>query len=177
MAWQFMNQNVGMPPITDTRVILGTGVLKPWRYGDIQKAVDPTYGVGEFIYLKGAANCVAGLVWTYDIANAVVIAVASGALARGHPVCVSMAAITALLAGWFQIGGNAIVLKTAVKVDPAFATGMNVHLSGTAGRVMQTSVASRQIIGARFATLVTISSTTSTAVVTLNRPVQQGRIT
>ena len=88
-----------------------------------------------------------------------------------------MSACLATEYGWYQIGGAATILKTAVKVDPALATGMNVHLSGTAGRVMQTSIASRQVIGARFASATTVTSTTSTAIVTLNRPSQQGRIT
>jgi len=60
-------------------------------------------------------------------------------------------------------------------MDPAGTT--KVYLSATAGRVMQTSVAGRQVIGARWASTTTVTSTTSTAVATLNRPVQQGAIT
>jgi hypothetical protein len=82
-----------------------------------------------------------------------------------------MAATTALLYGWFQIGGRAVVLKTATKIDPA--STFKVYLSATAGRVMPTSVAGRQILGARFPATATVTTTTSTCVVTLNRPTQK----
>jgi hypothetical protein len=62
-----------------------------------------------------------------------------------------------------------------VKVDPAGTT--KVYLSATAGRVMQTSVSGRQVLGARWTTLVTVTSTTSTAVAEISRPHQQGQIT
>jgi hypothetical protein len=178
MAWKFVNSSLGMPPITSTTLLTATVQPKAWKLGDIQRAVDPTFGGGEFIYLTGCASTVAGLLVYYDTYTSLTsLTTTSGALNRGHPVAVAMSANLALYGGWYQIGGAATVLKTAVKVDPALATGTNVHLSATAGRVMQTSVASRQVLGARFASAVTVTSTTSTAVVTLNRPMQQGRIT
>ena len=178
MAWKFTNSNLGMPAITSTTLLTSTVQPKAWKLGDIQKAVDPTFGGGEFIYLTGCANTVAGLVVYYDTYTSLTALTSTSAvLNRGAPVAVAMSANLATYGGWYQISGAATILKTAVKVDPALATGMNVHLSATAGRVMQTSVASRQVLGARFATAVTVTSTTSTAIVTLNRPIQQGRIT
>jgi hypothetical protein len=57
--------------------------------------------------------------------------------------------------GWYQIAGDATIKKTAVKVDPAGTT--KVYLSGTSGRVMQTSVAGRMVIGARWITATTVT--------------------
>lgn len=178
MAWKFIDPQLGMPPITATTSLTATVQPKSWKLGDIQKAADPTYGVGEFIYLAGCANTLAGLAVYYDVYTSLTsLGSTSGVLNRGAPMAIAMSANLLGFGGWYQIGGAAIVLKTAVKVDPALATGMNVHLSATAGRVMQTSVASRQVLGARFATAVTVTSTTSTAIVTLARPIMQGRIT
>lgn len=145
--------------------------------GKIVTAVDPTYGEGEFIYLKGVVGTVAGLMVGYgDTTGLTALTSTSGFVNRGQPLAVAMAATVAGEYGWYQISGAAVILKTAVKVDPVLANvGMNVHLSATAGRVMQTSAAARQVVGARFAAATTVTSTTSTAVVTLNRPVQQGK--
>lgn len=182
MAFAFIIPVVGMPAITSTILLTHNGSKdsqpKSWKLGDIVKAYDATLGVGEFIYLTGCAGTVAGLLVSYDVATSVTaLTSTSGVVGRGQALAVAMSANLATFGGWYQIEGAAVILKTAVKVDPALAAGMNVFLSATAGRIMQTSVASRQVLGARFATTVTVTSTTSTAVVTLNRPQQQGRIT
>lgn len=142
--------------------------------GTIVRAVDPTYGSGEFIYLGGSASIVAGLVCYYGdnaAADTAKIATTSGVVDGGSALCVAMAAVVAGKFGWFQISGKAVVLKTATKIDPA--STFKVYLSATAGRVMPTSVAGRQVIGARFQAAATVTTTTSTCVVTLNRPSQK----
>ncbi len=140
--------------------------------GTIVRGRDPTYGYGEFIYLKGVTSNFAGALITY-VANTGVTALSttSGVATGGAPMAVSLTAATGSQYAWAQISGDAVMYKTAVKFDPA--SGNRVMLSGTAGRIMQTSVAGRQIIGARFAATATITSTTSTAIVTLNRPHQK----
>lgn len=181
MAFKIIDRGLGYPPITSTILLTSTAKVpqpRVWNLGDIVKAQDPTLGIGEFIYLAGCAGTVAGLAVYYDVATSLTsLATTSGVLNRGQPMAIAMSANLATFGGWYQISGAATVLKTAVKVDPALATGMNVHLSGTAGRVMQTSIASRQMLGARFASAVTVTSTTSTAVITINRPIMQGRLT
>lgn len=168
MAYVIATPNLGFPPITD----VGTTAKVP--LGTIVRAVDPTYGSGEFIYLRGSASIAAGLVCYYSdnaVADTAKLTTTSGVVDGGSSLCVAMAAVIANTYGWFQIGGKATVLKTATKIDPA--STFKVYLSATAGRVMPTSVAGRQIIGARFQQAATVTTTTSTCIVTLNRPSQK----
>jgi len=142
--------------------------------GTIVRARDPVFGDGEFIYLKGIGSTVVGsmVIYKHDTG---VTALSPDTAKSGAPVAVAMSACVANEFGWYQIGGAAVIKKTAVKVDPAVA--LRVFQSATTGRVMQTSATSKQILGATFSTAVTVTSTTSTAVVTLNRPHVQGNIT
>lgn len=167
MVWRISDPEIGIQRITDT------STTQLHSIGKIVNAKDPTYGSGEFIYLLGVANTVAGLVVVYDaVTGKTGLASTSGVVDGGGPLAVAMSANVASQWGWYQIGGNAVVLKTATKLDPATPT-VKVYLSATAGRVMPTSVAGRQIIGARFSTLATVTTTTSTCIVTLNRPSQK----
>jgi hypothetical protein len=170
MAWTITNGVAGSQPIATTSTVQNHPV------GKIVTAKDPTLGEGEFIYLKGVASTVVGNVVTYVASTgATVLSLTSGVVNGGAPLAVAMSANVASQWGWYQIAGDATIKKTAVKVDPAGTT--KVYLSATSGRVMQTSVAGRQVIGARWITATTVTSTTSTAIATLNRPVQQGAIT
>lgn len=169
MAWTIAENSLVGQQIGDTSSTAKHVV------GTIVRAKDPTYGAGEFIYLKGVTSNFVGALVTY-VANTGVTALSttSGIATGGAPMAVSMSAAdggTTNTYGWFQIDGDAVMYKTAVKFDPA--SGQRIYLSGTAGRVMQTSVAGRQIIGARFAATATVTSTTSTVIVTLNRPSQK----
>ncbi len=169
MAWRQYSPNLGAPKLD---AIHTAGYVKQWKLGDIWKGIDPVYGVGEFIYLKGVASNFAGALVTYvDTTGVVALSTTSLELNGGAPLAVSMSAAGASDFGWYQVAGDAIIKKTAVKYNPTLGT--KVYLSGTAGRVMQTSVAGRQIIGARFAATATVTSTTSTVVITLNRPSQK----
>lgn len=166
MTWRVVEPRVVV------QAIAATDTVQNHPYGTIVAAKDPTYGFGEFIYLQGVTGNFAGALVTYVTSTGVVVlSTTSGVVAGGAPMAVSMSAATAVQFGWYQIAGDAIVLKTAVKFDPA--SGQRVYLSGTAGRIMQTSVAGRQIIGARFAATATVTSTTSSAIITLNRPSQK----
>lgn len=162
--------------IAGSQPIADTSTVQNHPLGTIVRAVDPTYGAGEFIYLKGVASTVVGDVVTYVASTgATVRSLTSGVVNGGAPLAVAMSANVASQYGWYQIAGDAVIKKTAVKVDPAGTT--KVYLSATSGRVMQTSVAGRQVIGARWITATTVTSTTSTAIATINRPHQQGAIT
>jgi hypothetical protein len=162
MAWVPMDARLGVQPITTTQ----TTAAHP--LGTIVRANDPTYGYGEFIYLLGLTGTVAGLVVTYSSRTGVTaLGTTSGVVEGGAPVAVAMSANIASQYGWYQVAGDTVVLKTAVAITPAT---VKVYLSATAGRLMPTSVAGRQVIGARWAHTTTVTSTTSTAIVTLNRP-------
>jgi hypothetical protein len=178
MAWAFQDNVIGRPALTDkgtatTQTIGATTVTTPpWRLGDIASIFDPTYGSGEAIYLKGVTSNFVGALVTYVTnTGTTALSTTSGIATGGAPMAVSLTNAVGTEYAWFQVSGDAVLYKTNVKVDPA--NGSRVMLSATAGRVMQTSVAGRQILGARFASLTTVTSTTSTAIVTLNRPAQK----
>jgi hypothetical protein len=141
--------------------------------GTILKAVDPTFGAGEFVYLPGVASNAVGLVVSYNATTYAVTLLPSTAN-LGTPVAVSMAANTSTSNfSWYQIEGLATVLKSAVAVTPQ----AKVYISGTTGRLMPTSASGKQILGAKYANLATVTSTTSTATVLISRPTTQGQIT
>lgn len=152
--------------------IADTSTVQKHALGTICRAWDPTYGEGEFIYLLGVANTVVGSVVKYNATTYQTVLLTAVAV-QVCPVAVAMSANVASQYGWYQIGGNAVVKKTAVAVTPQVA----LYISGTAGRVKVIASAGLQIVGARSANLTTVTSTTSTVVVTINRPHCQSQIT
>lgn len=130
MAYVIQNAQVGMPAITSHIAADATSnapVNRPWKLGDIIKAVDPTYGAAEFIYLKGVANTVAGswvLINPDDWTTTLLGPDMKGA------VGVAMAATVAGEYGWYQINGKAIGKVLAAYVDNAL-----VYATSTAGSV------------------------------------------
>ncbi len=143
--------------------------------GTIVKGIDPTYGEGEFIYLLGVANTAIGLAVSYNATTYQTTLLPSTANLSA-PVAWAMSANVATQYGWYQIGGLVRALKTAVKADPA-VNAQRVYISGTTGRVMQTSAAGKCIMGAARANLTTVTSTTSLVTLSVNRPHAQGPIT
>jgi hypothetical protein len=115
---------------------------------------------------------VIGLAVTYN-ATTFQTTLAPNTANNADPVAIAMSANVAAQFGWYQIGGLATVKKTAVQVLP----GAKIYQSATAGRWMPTSASGKQVIGARAANLTTVTSTTSTIIVLINRPGYQGQIT
>lgn len=142
--------------------------------GTIVRATDPTYGEGEFIYLLGVASTEVGGLVKYDATThqTTLITVSNGKN-KGLPVAVAMAATVASEYGWYQITGNAVMKKTSVAVTPQ----VPIFISATTGRIKVLASAGQQILGATTANLTTVVTTTSTVVVTINRPHSQGQIT
>lgn len=173
MAFVFMEPTIGRPPIASTLASsVAAGRSVPWKLGDIARAVDPTLGVGEFIYLLGVTGTLAGLMVTYNTST-FQTTLSPNTANNMDPIAVAMAANVGSQYGWYQISGLASVLKTAVQVLP----GAKIYQSATAGRVFATSTSGKQILGARGASLTTTTSTTSTLLVLINRPAGQGQIT
>ena len=86
--------------------------------GTIVRAKDPTYGEGEFIYLKGVASTTIGLWVTYNISWQ--SALATSAVGTPNPHAVAMSACVADEYGWYQIGGLAIASKAnTLSLDPS----------------------------------------------------------
>ncbi len=160
------NENeLGLQPIATTSTVQNHPL------GKIIRASDPTFGQGEFIYLLGVASTVVGLVVTYSTTT-YQTTLSPNTQNNVNPNAVAMAANVASQYGWYQIGGLATVKKTAVQVLP----NAKVFQSGTAGRWMPTSGAGVHIMGARGANLTTVTSTTSTWVVLINRPCQENQL-
>lgn len=181
MAYTITSHVAGLNPIgniDDGQTTPGSSTnipTLPGQLGMIVTAVDPTYGAGEFILLPGVASQTVGLCYTYNLATFLPVALASTAN-LSQPIAVAMAANTTTTKfSWYQISGLAVVKKTAVKVDPAGTRRM--YISATVGRLMQTSATGKNILGLASSNAATVTSTTSTVVVSINRPHCQGPIT
>lgn len=178
MAYSFTENRAGLLQIanTDSGVTMANGTsaipTPPATLGMVCRAFDPTYGEGEFILLVGVANTVVGSLVTYN-ATTYQTTLSANTANQATPVAVAMSACTAGLFGWYQIGGLAVVKKTAVAVNAQ----VPVYQSATVGRVMPTAASGKQILGARSANLATVASTVSTVIVSINRPHLQGQTT
>jgi len=177
MAYTFDEPRLGLQQIAqvnETVVTAGgtTIVAPPAVLGSIVRAFDPVYGEGEFILLLGVASTVVGSVVRYNATTYQTTLVVNTAV-QDVPVAVAMSACVAGQYGWYQIAGNAVIKKTAVTVAP----NVTLFLSATAGRVKVLASAGLQVVAARSANLTTVTSTTSTITVTINRPHLQSQIT
>jgi len=137
MAYTILNGQLGMQKIADTVLTAATTMPKPWKHGDIVRAVDPDYGVGEFIYLKGVGSTVIGSAVIY-YPDSWTTALASTST-TGF-VAVAMSANVASQSGWYQIGGKGVIKAGTVAddakvwatatpgtVDDATADGYLIH--------------------------------------------------
>ena len=177
MAYSFTENRAGQLQIanTDSGVTMANGTsaipTPPNTLGQVCRAFDPTYGEGEFIMLLGVASTVVGSLVTYN-ASTYQTALSANTANQATPVAVAMAANTAGLFGWYQIGGLAVVKKTAVATNAQVA----VYQSATVGRIMATAASGKQVLGARSANLATVAATVSTVIVSINRPHLQGAV-
>ena len=178
MAYSFTENRAGMLQIanTDAGVTMANGTsaipTPPGTLGQVVRAFDPTYGEGEFIMLVGVAGTVVGSLVTYNTTT-YQTALSPNTANLAQPVAVAMSANLAASFGWYQIGGLAVIKKTAVAVN----AGVSVFQSATTGRIMPTAASGKAVLGAKSANLATVASTVSTVIVSINRPHMQGQIT
>ena len=164
MAWYPTENRLGLQPIAVTSTV------QNHTEGTIIRGIDDTtYGGGEFIYLKGAANTVVGMLLTFDPVNHTTT-LSPNTANLNQPVAVAMSANVALQWGWYQIEGAAVIKKTAVKVSPS----VPVYQSATIGRVMSTAASGKELMNARSVNAATVLSATSTITVLVDRPFLQG---
>lgn len=142
MAWTFISTQVGLPGVTDT-VSTTDNYLKRPALGTIAQATDPTYGSGEFVWLRGVASTAVGDLVIYDQYAKTTTRTVAGS--RG-PAAVAMSANVANFEGWYQIGGAAVVNANTV------AANASVYVTATAGTVDDAVVAGDKVDGARFKT-------------------------
>lgn len=145
MTYQIASPLIGQQPITEVSTVQNHPL------GAIVQAVDPTYGQGEFIYLKGVASCAYGSWVTYNQDDGSSALLAANAIG---PVAVSMAALVASTYGWFQISG-----KTVGKALASYADNALVYATATAGSVDDAVVAGDRVKNAKGASAVDTPST------------------
>jgi hypothetical protein len=179
MAYTITEHEAGFTPIgvIDTGTLTATAVSAgttttipspPAVPGQIVKAFDPVYGMGEFILLKGVASTAVGSLVIYNTTS-YTTTLCPVTANLGSPVAISMTANTSS-SNWsyYQIEGVAVVAKSAVGLASNVAIGVS-----SIGKV-GTSASGKQILGARTANS-TVSATTTVQLI-LNRPHLQGRI-
>lgn len=159
--------------LAGAQAIAETSTVKNHNLGTIIRATSATYGQGEFIYLLGVASTEVGAIVIYNATTyqTALVTVTNGK-GKGTAVAIAMSANVAAGYGWYQISGNAVMKKTSVAVTPQ----VPIFISATTGRIKVLLSAGQQILGAQTANLATIVTTTSTVVVTINRPHTQGQI-
>ena len=136
-----MSYQVSSPQIVG-QAITSNSTTQNLPLGTIIQAIDETYGAGEFIYLKGAANTTVGSVVTYNSDDNSTTLLAANAIG---PVAVAMSASVAGEFGWYQIQGKAVVKAGTV------ADNGNVYATATAGTVDDAVVAGDRVKNAKFA--------------------------
>lgn len=157
MTYQITDQIIGAQAIADT------STTQNHPLGTIVGAKDPTYGAGEFIYLKGVASTAVGHVVTYDAAT-FQTALASIAAGVGRPVAVAMSANVASQYGWYQISGVAVVKKASATSFAAAAP-----LGATSGLAVAAATTVR-LANAVVQAAASGASALLTANVAINRP-------
>lgn len=135
------------------------------RLGTIVQAYDPTYGTGEFIYLKGINSTIVGSIVNYD--DSFLTALDTSAVTGpSRPLAVAMSICVTGEFGWYQISGMALCAKAtstsfADGVGIASASGLAIALA--TGNVIQGAVT--------FAVASALSGTApDLAEVAINRP-------
>lgn len=119
--------------------------------GLVVRAKDPTYGAGEFIYLKGVASTAVGSWVTYNADDNSTALLAANAIG---PVAVAMAATVADTYGWYQISGKAVGKALASYADNGL-----VYATATAGSIDDAVVAGDRVKLAKGASAVGTPST------------------
>jgi hypothetical protein len=167
MAYRIIDNIIGAQPIANTE----TTANPAHPVGTIVKAIDPTYGAGEFIYLLGVASTAVGSLVTYTIASGLTVLAAVGAN-KTFPIAVAMSANVAAQYGWYQISGIAVCKKTCT-VSLAANAAVGVL---TTGLVAGTG-SGKEIQGALVSVVASATAGRTTVAVILARPHLQGRVT
>jgi len=140
-------------PILGAQGIHEKSTTQKHGLGEIVQAKDSTYGVGEFVYLKGVGSTAVGSWVGYSPAlGTSVLAAASGA----YPLAVSMTTNTTTTSyAWYQISGVAQALGlTSITHSSGF-----LALSGTAGSLDDASIIGDHVFNARKTTTVHVVGT------------------
>lgn len=121
MTFRITDQVIGSQAIADT------STTQKHPLGTIVRAVDPTYGEGEFIYLSGVASTAVGSWVTVHEDGFTTTLLAANDIGR---TAVSMSANVASQYGWYQISGKAVGKALASYADNGL-----VYATATAGSI------------------------------------------
>lgn len=136
-----------------------------------QSQAGVSQGEGEFIYLLGVANTVAGSVVTFDPSTyQTTLCAVGGNIPR--PIAIAMSANVASQYGWYQISGVATVKKTCTI---CLVAGVAVGVL-TTGLIAGTG-SGKEIMGAACAATASAAASRTSVRVMLQRPHKQGRVT
>lgn len=153
------------------QAIADTSTTQKLPLGTIIKAVDPTYGEAEFIYLLGVASTSIGSMVTYNALTWLTALAPIGAF-KPQPIAVAMSANVASQYGWYQISGMAVCKK---QCTVSLAAGATVGIL-SAGLIAGTG-SGKEIQGALVAVVASAAAGRTSVTVVINRPHMQGRIT
>jgi hypothetical protein len=157
MAYSFTEARIGLQPIATNSTV------KNHALGTIVRAMDPTYGEAEFIYLAGVTGTVAGSWVVYDDLDG-----ATKLLAASHvgPVAIAMSANVGSEYGWYMISGKHSAAQAWASLS--LATGAILYGNASAGTVDDAVVSGDRIYRAT----VDVAKVTAvaTVAVTINRP-------
>ncbi len=102
--------------------IADTSTTRKHQLGMIVQAKDPTYGVGEFIYLKGINSTIVGSIVNYD--DSFLTALNTSAVSGpSRPLAIAMSICVTGEFGWYQISGLALAAKSTAT---SFADGAGI---------------------------------------------------
>lgn len=125
------------PQLMGAQPIATTDTVQNHPLGTIVQGVDPTYGAGEFIYLKGVASTVVGSAVLYNEDDYSTSLLAANDIGQ---VAFAMSINVASQYGWYQIKGKAVGKGLAGLVDNA-----NCYSTATAGSIDDAVVAGDRI--------------------------------
>lgn len=156
MAYLLVEPRIGAQPIATT------STTQNHPLGTIVRAKDATFGEGEFIYLSGVGSTVIGSIVNYDAVY--VTALHTSALNLPRPLAVAMSANVLSSYGWYQISGQAVVLKANT-----LSLAAGEAIGATAGAAVV--VATGSILNGMCVAAVASAVTASTSVrVMIDRP-------
>lgn len=139
--------------------LLGQGIsdvssTKKHTLGTRVRAKDPTYGAGEFIYLKGVVSTIRGSWVTYNTDDWSTTLIAANAIG---PVAVAMSATVADTYGWYQVFGKAIANAADVADDAS------VYIDTVAGQCDDAAVTGDRVWNAKWGSADDTTSDTAQA--------------
>lgn len=166
MAYTFTEARIYSQPIANTETTQATDI----PVGTMARAVDPTFGAAEFIYLLGVASTAIGSLVTYNLVTGATALAPIGAN-KPQPIAVAMSANVAAQYGWYQISGIAVCKKQCTVSLAANATVGILSAGLIAG-----TASGKEIQGALVAVVASAAAGRTSVQVVMNRPHMMGRV-